>query len=92
LPVNCDPWSEWIMTRRFGLRRQTALSNACKARSVVIRDCIDHHRQSSHSLKELNQQFMRQSRESFSTKSAVLFILRSKTTQNWARWLASRVQ
>ena len=29
------------MTLCFGLRRQTALSNACKARSAVIRDCID---------------------------------------------------
>ncbi|KIN64214.1 hypothetical protein Z946_3103 [Sulfitobacter noctilucicola] len=31
-----------MMTLSFGLRRQTAASNACKARSVVIRDCIDH--------------------------------------------------
>ena len=32
---------EWTMTVCFGLRRQTALSRACKARSVVIRDCIE---------------------------------------------------
>ena len=29
------------MTFCFGLGRQTALSNTCKARSVVMRDCID---------------------------------------------------
>jgi hypothetical protein len=30
------------MTLVFGLRRHTALSRACKARSVVMRDCMDH--------------------------------------------------
>jgi len=30
------------MTLAFGLRRHTALSRACKARSVVMRDCMDH--------------------------------------------------
>ena len=29
------------MTFCFGLRRQTAANNACKAKSVVIRDGID---------------------------------------------------
>jgi hypothetical protein len=39
--VNCELWSEWIRTRYFGLRRQTAMCRACKPTSVVCRLCID---------------------------------------------------
>jgi hypothetical protein len=30
MPVNCEPWSEWIRTRFFGLRRQTATGRAAR--------------------------------------------------------------
>lgn len=33
--------SEWIITLVLGLRRQTAASKACRARSVVLRGCAD---------------------------------------------------
>ena len=39
--VNCDPWSEWIITLALGLRRQTAASRACSAKSVVMRGWAD---------------------------------------------------
>ena len=39
--VNCEPWSEWISTRCFGLRRHTAMCSACSTTSVVCRLYID---------------------------------------------------
>ena len=33
--VNCEPWSEWISTRCFGLRRDTTMCSACSTTSVV---------------------------------------------------------
>ena len=33
--VNWEPWSEWIRTFPAGFLRQTAMSKACRTRSVV---------------------------------------------------------
>ena len=42
LLVNCKPWPQWIMTFCFGLHGQSALNKVCKAKSAVMRNCVDH--------------------------------------------------
>jgi hypothetical protein len=47
--VNCEPWSEWISTRCFGLRRHTATAgqDEPKRQSLIVAAGVDFARKAA---------------------------------------------